>query len=145
MFTTLMVAFNNTSRTSVLSCTRSNSKLLGKFGWNYEFLLVSTTGDECRIIIFEEPLPNKAINGHVIRSEEVTNEGSCRMMCYMEPNCVSVNLRPVHGGKYKCELNNATVDESKLTFLEDLGAYYLAIEVMFNDWIIEEGILSCSL
>ena len=55
------------------------------------------------------------------------------MMCYMEPNCVSVNLRPVHGGKYKCELNNATVDESKLTFLEEMGAYYLAIEVMFND------------
>ena len=104
---------------------------MGKFGGNYEFLLGSTTEDECRIIIFEEPLPNKAIDGHVI-SEEVTNEGSCRMMCYMEPNCVSMNLRPVHGGKYKCELNNATVDESKLTFLEDLGAYYLAIEVMFN-------------
>ena len=55
------------------------------------------------------------------------------MMCYMEPNCVSVNLRPVYGGKYRCELNNATVDESKLTFLEEMGAYYLAIEVMFND------------
>ena len=96
-----------------------------------KFLLGSTTGDECRIIIFEEPLPNKAINGHVIRSEEVANEGDCRMMCYMEPNCVSVNLRPLHGGKYKCELNNATVDESKLTFLEEMGAYYLAIEVMF--------------
>ena len=106
---------------------------MGKFGGNYEFLLGSTTEDECRIIIFEEPLPNKAIDGHVIRNEEVTNEGSCRMMCNMEPNCVSMNLRPVHGGKYKCELNNATVDESKLTFLEDLGAYYLAIEVMFND------------
>ena len=53
------------------------------------------------------------------------------MMCYLEPNCVSVNLRPVHGGKYKCELNNATVDESKLTFLEEMGAYYLAIEIMF--------------
>ena len=96
-----------------------------------KFLLGSTTGDECRIIIFEEPLPNKAINGHVIRSEEIANEGDCRMMCYMEPNCVSVNLRPLHVGKYKCELNNATVDESKLTFLEEMGAYYLAIEVMF--------------
>lgn len=50
------------------------------------------------------------------------------MMCYMEPNCVSANLRPVYGGKYRCELNNATVDESKLNFLEEMGAYYLAIE-----------------
>ena len=98
-----------------------------------KFLLGSTPGDECRIIIFEEPLPNKAINGHIIRNQEVTNEGYCRMMWYMESNCVSVNLRHVHGGKYKCELNNATVDESKLTFIEEVGAYYLAIEVMFND------------
>ena len=98
-----------------------------------KFLLGSTPGDECRIIIFEESLANKAINGHIIRSQEVTNEGSCRMMCYMEPNCISANLRPVYGGKYRCELNNATVDESKLTFLEEMGAYYLAIEVMFND------------
>ena len=68
------------------------------------------TGDECRIILFEEPIANKAIEGHVIWSKEVPNEGSCRMMCYMEPNCVSINVRPSQGGKYKCELNNATAD-----------------------------------
>ena len=50
-------------------------------------------------------------------------------MCYMEPNCVSINVQPLQGGKYKCELNNATVDESKLTFLQETDAYYLAIEV----------------
>ncbi|XP_066021883.1 neurexin-4-like [Pocillopora verrucosa] len=49
-------------------------------------------------------------------------------MCYMEPNCVSINVRLAQGGKYKCELNNATVDESKLTFLQETDAYYLAIE-----------------
>ena len=50
-------------------------------------------------------------------------------MCYMEPNCVSINVRLAQGGKYKCELNNATVDESKLTFLQETDAYYLAVEV----------------
>ncbi|XP_066021831.1 neurexin-4-like isoform X2 [Pocillopora verrucosa] len=69
-----------------------------------------------------------AIKGHVIRSGEVLSEGSCRTMCYMEPNCVSINVQPLQGGKYKCELNNATVDESKLTFLQETDAYYLAIE-----------------
>ena len=94
-----------------------------------KLLLWSTTGDECRIILFEEPISNKVIRGHAIRSEEVPDEGSCRVMCYMEPNCVSINVRPAQGGKYKCELNNATVDESKLTFLQETDAYYLAIEV----------------
>ena len=94
-----------------------------------KILLWSTTGDECRIILFEELISNKVINGHTIRSKKVPDEGSCRMMCYMEPNCVSISLRPAQGGKYKCELNNATVDESKLTFLQEADAYYLAIEV----------------
>ena len=101
-----------------------------------KILLWSTTGDECRIILFEELISNKVINGHTIRSKKVPDEGSCRMMCYMEPNCVSISLRPAQGNntiqnvwKYKCELNNATVDESKLTFLQEADAYYLAIEV----------------
>ena len=93
---------------------------------------VSPTGDEYRNILFKEPIPNKVIKGHVIRSQEVPNEGSCRVMCYMEPDCVSINVRPSEGGKYKCELNNATVDENQLTFLENRDTtYYLAIEVKF--------------
>ena len=53
-------------------------------------------------------------------------------MCYMGPNCVSINVRPSEGGKYKCELNNATVDDNRLTFVPDeRDAYYLAIEVNF--------------
>ncbi|XP_022809243.1 uncharacterized protein LOC111346204 [Stylophora pistillata] len=87
------------------------------------------TADECRIILFEEPIANRAIKGHVIRSSEVLSEGSCRTMCYMEPNCVSINVKPLDGGKYNCELNNATVDKSELTFFEEVDAYYLAIKV----------------
>ena len=29
-------------------------------------------------------------------------------MCYVEPNCVSINLGLLERGKHKCELNNAT-------------------------------------
>ena len=47
-------------------------------------------------------------------------------MCYMDPNCVSINFGSSHGGKYKCELNNAT-DEDHLTVLEAFT--FLAIEV----------------
>ncbi|KAL9953850.1 hypothetical protein ACROYT_G041322 [Oculina patagonica] len=81
--------------------------------------------DECRNIEFKEPVDNKAMKNHVISSEEVLNEGSCRLMCYMEPNCVAINLGPLVKGKHKCELNNATDEnhlESRLSFT------YLAIE-----------------
>ena len=89
----------------------------------------SNTDDECRIIEFKEPIENKAIKDHVIRSAEVINEGSCRVMCHMEPNCVSMNFGPSHGGKYRCELNNAT-DEDHMTVLEEKPTFtFLAIEV----------------
>ena len=66
---------------------------------------------------------------HVITSAEVINEGSCRVMCYMEPNCVSINFGPSHGGKYRCELNSDT-DEDHLTVLEEKPTFtFLAIEV----------------
>ena len=89
-----------------------------------------STDDECRDIMFKEPVANRAMKNHVIRSEEVPNEGTCRVLCYMEPNCVSINLGPLEGGKHKCELNNAT-DENQFTiFLVDKPYYtYLAIEV----------------
>ena len=97
--------------------------LIGNFSFG------SFTGDECRMIVFKEPIENKAMKDHVISSEEVINEGSCRVMCYMEPNCVSINFGPSHSGKYKCELNSAT-DEDHLTVLEERPTFtFLAIEV----------------
>ena len=72
-----------------------------------------------RILIFKEPVSNKALEGHLIRTEKVSNEGSCRLKCYLEPNCVSVNVGPLDKGAHICELNNDT-DESPsyLTLVE---------------------------
>ena len=66
------------------------------------------------------------MTGHVIKRGVVNNQGSCRVMCLMDPNCVSINFGPSHGEKYTCELNNAT-DEDHLTVLEAFT--FLAIEV----------------
>ena len=98
-----------------------------------------SSDDECRDIMFKEPVANRAMKNHVIRSEEVPNEGTCRVLCYMEPNCVSINLGPLEGGKHKCELNNAT-DENQFTmFLVDKPYFtYLAIEVTFYLLIMQK-------
>ena len=74
-----------------------------------------------------------AMKSHAIKSAEVPNEGSCKVICLMEPNCVSINIGPVVGGNQKCELNNAT-GENYAPFLpvNNPGYTYLAIEVTFH-------------
>ncbi|KAL9974205.1 hypothetical protein ACROYT_G011218 [Oculina patagonica] len=79
--------------------------------------------DECRTIRFKEPVANMAMKNHVIRSEEVPNERTCRLLCYMELNCVSINLGPLEGKKHKCELNNATGENQFTIFLVDKPSF----------------------
>ena len=92
-----------------------------------------TTDDDSRHIKFKDPIPNMAMKSHAIKSAEVPNEGSCKVMCLMEPNCMSINVGPVAGGNQKCELNNAT-EENHAPFLlvNNPGYTYLAIEVTFH-------------
>ena len=87
---------------------------------------MSSIDDEWRIIEFKEPEENKAMTGHVIKRGDVDNQRSCRVMCYMESNCVFINFGPSHGGKYTCELKSAT-DEDHLD--EKPNFKFLAIEV----------------
>lgn len=73
------------------------------------------------------------MKNHVIRSEEVPNEGGCRVLCYLEPNCVSINLGPSVEGKHKCELNNVTDQNQFVTSLADEpSVIFLAIEVIYT-------------
>lgn len=48
-------------------------------------------------------------------------------MCYMEPDCVAINIRPGKDGKYDCELNDAT--EEKRALHNKKNYVYLGIEV----------------
>lgn len=53
-------------------------------------------------------------------------------MCYLEPDCVSINVGPVARGNQKCELNNATEENHAPFLLVNKPAYtYFAIEVTF--------------
>ena len=83
-----------------------------------------------RIIIFKEPIPDKVLPGHVIRTETVIDEGSCRVQCYIEPNCVSINVGPVDEGKRVCELKNFTDESPSHSALEKKKGYiHYAVEV----------------
>ena len=84
-----------------------------------------STDDEFRKIAFKEPITNKVMKNHSIRTEDVPNEGSCRVLCYMDPDCVSINLGPFIQGKHTCQLNNAT----EKSLANEQGFTYYAIEV----------------
>ena len=68
--------------------------------------------DQCRTLKFS---PTKAFIGrrlinHVLRVSDVIIDDFCMTLCYMEPNCVSFNLKLAasDNGNHKCELNNST-------------------------------------
>ena len=93
-------------------------------------MAIRSTDDESRNLLFKEPIPNQALQGHVIKTEQVLNEGSCRVQCYLEPNCVSINVGPLKDGAHQCELNNATDENQFAAALKKKTAHtYLAIEV----------------
>ena len=93
--------------------------------------------DGCRHIVWSQPVQDKVMQGHVIRSMEVPHEGSCKVICYTEPNCVSINVRPAtQEGKYICELNNATGESESSSVLQSKeGHIFVSIEVLRTDFL----------
>ena len=68
---------------------------------------------------------------HVIRIVEVTVKEFCETMCYMEPDCVSINLDKRAGGRgvYRCELNNVTHEGHEDELTNNASYFYHAAEV----------------
>ena len=67
----------------------------------------------------------------MIRTVDDILEGSCRTLCYMEPDCVSYNLKKAasENGKYKCELNNSTFEGQKHKLLTNSNYIYRGAKV----------------
>ena len=90
--------------------------------------------------MFKEPILNKVLKNHLIEKEKVPNEGSCRVKCYMEPDCVSINVGPLDSrGEITCELNDATWENGHESDMKELVNYtYLGIQVnqVINEMII---------
>ena len=85
---------------------------------------------EDRVVTFKEPIYNKTLKDHNISSKNVPNEGSCRVNCYLNPDCVSINMGPLTEGMLSCELNNATSGNVDTSALKNKKGYtYLEIEV----------------
>ncbi|XP_044166438.1 discoidin, CUB and LCCL domain-containing protein 2-like [Acropora millepora] len=64
-------------------------------------------GDECRHIEFADAVSDSRLStDHVIRVYHVQNESSCRVKCFLEPDCVAYNYGKDYEGNLQCELCN---------------------------------------
>ena len=76
---------------------------------------------------------DKRLKGHTIRTSQVPDKDICELLCYQEPNCVSINfkyeVRSVAGVSYNRELNNSTHLGYDEDFVGAKGYVYRGAEV----------------
>ena len=91
--------------------------------------------DGCRTLTFPSFLffANKRLVNHKIKTVQVPDMGACELLCYHEPNCVSINFKDNENGKgphaVSCDLNNATHRKHDNEFEETPGYFYRGTEV----------------
>ena len=74
---------------------------------------------------------NRRLTKHIIATVKVVDLDLCELRCYLEPNCVSVNLNviPDSKGLHECELNNATHRSHDKELMNRDGYIYKGAEV----------------
>ena len=97
----------------------------------FNSFIPALSADYERRIVFMEPISHKVLFGHLIRRELVSDEGQCRVNCYVEASCVSINVGPMNQVTKTCDLiNDAIIDSSPGSTLEQkIGYLHLAVEV----------------
>ena len=90
----------------------------------------------CRNLAFPSVFffANKRLLKHNIKAVKVSDMDVCELLCYQEPNCVSVNFNSTSNsdGKYICELNNATHQGRDGQFQEKEGYFYHGADVSIS-------------
>lgn len=61
----------------------------------------------CRSLKFTSPVKGYALVGHVIKHLSIGIHASCKNLCTMESQCVSINIGPPINGKVVFELSNS--------------------------------------
>ena len=65
---------------------------------------------------------------HVIRTMSDMDQDTCEWQCYLDHNCVSINLQ-FEGTQKNCELNNSTHNEHHEDLIAAHGHFYRGTEV----------------
>ena len=85
---------------------------------------------DLQAVNFAKEIRGRRLSGSVIREMEVDSEGSCRLQCVNENDCLSYNFGPNENKKrFKCELSNSDRFVGLKNFTEDHGFIYRGVKV----------------
>lgn len=90
------------------------------------------SSDQCRNLVFTQGgfRNGKRLVSHVIHTTEVMFESSCRVLCYLDADCISYNvMKGVTNEPKQCELNNSTHKNYETNLKEHPGYIYHEAEV----------------
>ncbi|KAK2556574.1 Neurexin-4 [Acropora cervicornis] len=89
----------------------------------------SQSTDDCRNVEMTPPISDSALMGHVINETEVGSLGTCRVMCYIEADCVSLNVVPLqHAESLLCELSGSDHIQHPEDLFYRPGSTYVSIK-----------------
>ena len=72
----------------------------------------------------------RRLMNHTIKTKLVSNLDDCEYLCYLDDNCVSLNIKDNLNGTHTCELNNSTHMEHDADLVSDPVFYYRGAKVM---------------
>ena len=72
---------------------------------------------------------------HTIKSLLVRSLDDCEYLCYLDDNCVSLNIKNNKNGTHSCELNNSTHLEHDADLVNSAVFYYRGAKVIMTSKI----------
>ena len=72
---------------------------------------------------------------HTIKTLLVKSLDDCEYLCYLDDNCVSLNIKNNENGTHTCELNNSTHLEHDADLVNSPVFYYRGAKVIMTSRI----------
>ena len=67
---------------------------------------------------------------HTMKTKLVNSLDDCEYLCYLDDNCVSLNIKNKENGTHACELNNSTHLDHDADLVNDPVFYYRGAKVI---------------
>ncbi|RMX47457.1 hypothetical protein pdam_00002147 [Pocillopora damicornis] len=89
--------------------------------------LLKTSNEGCVIKEFSAVIEGRALRGHVVKTLYVPGEETCKIHCFLDEVCQSINVSPNGAsGRWKCELSDTDEKQNPQSLIEDEGFKYYA-------------------
>ena len=77
----------------------------------------------------------RRLMNHTIKTLLVKSLDDCEYLCYLDDNCVSLNIKNNENGTHTCELNNSTHLEHDADLVSSPVFYYRGAKVIMTSRI----------